>query len=42
MGLAYVPAQKKNHGQLVSGTSRTVETPRIQVAAIAWKRDQAR
>jgi hypothetical protein len=36
-GLAYVPPQKRNHGQLISGSSRTVETPRIQVTAIAWK-----
>jgi hypothetical protein len=42
MGLAYVPPQKKHQGQLVSGTSRTIETPRIQVAAIAWKQDEAR
>jgi hypothetical protein len=37
MGLAYVPPQKKKAGQLVSGTSRTIETPRIQVAAIVCK-----
>ncbi|HEY7635347.1 MAG TPA: hypothetical protein VH763_07380 [Gemmatimonadales bacterium] len=36
-GFAYVPPQRKKTGQLVSATSRTVETPRIQVAAIAWK-----
>jgi hypothetical protein len=36
-GFAYVPPQHKKSGQLVSATSRTVETPRIQVAAIAWK-----
>ena len=36
-GLAYVPPAKKKTGQLVSGTSRTIETPRIQVAAIMWK-----
>jgi hypothetical protein len=38
-GLAYVPAQRKKTGQLVTATSRTVETPRIQVAAITWKSD---
>ena len=37
MGLAYVPHEKKKAGQLVTGTSRTIETPRIQVAAIVWK-----
>jgi hypothetical protein len=37
MGLAYVPEQRKKGGQLVSGTARTIETPRIQVSAIAWK-----
>jgi hypothetical protein len=42
VGLAYVPPQQKKTGQLVSGTSRTVETPRIQVAAIAWKREEVR
>lgn len=36
-GFAYVPPQHKKSGQLVSATSRTIETPRIQVAAIAWK-----
>jgi hypothetical protein len=36
-GFAYVPPSKKKRGQLVSATSRTEETPRIQVAAIAWK-----
>ena len=36
-GFAYVPPQKKKTGQLVSATSRTIETPRIQVTAIAWK-----
>jgi hypothetical protein len=36
-GFAYVPPQKKKTGQLVSATSRTRETPRIQVTAIAWK-----
>jgi hypothetical protein len=36
-GLAYVPPARKKMGQLVSGTSRTIDTPRIQVVAIAWK-----
>ena len=36
-GFAYVPPAKKKHGQLISATSRTDETPRIQVVAIAWK-----
>ncbi len=38
-GLAYVPAQdkKKKTGQIVTASSRTIETPRIQVAAIVWK-----
>jgi hypothetical protein len=36
-GFAYIPPAKKKHGQLISATSRTDETPRIQVAAIAWK-----
>jgi len=37
-GFVYVPPKHKNKsGQLISTTSRTVETPRIQVAAIAWK-----
>jgi hypothetical protein len=36
-GFAYVPPQKKKTGQLVSATSRTIETPRIQVTAVAWK-----
>jgi len=40
-GFAYVPQQHKKSGQLVSATSRTVETPRIQVAAIAWKTDSS-
>ncbi|HEY7481073.1 MAG TPA: hypothetical protein VH680_11215 [Gemmatimonadales bacterium] len=39
-GLAYVPRQK-NSGQLITATSRTIETPRIQVAAIAWKAARA-
>jgi hypothetical protein len=37
VGMAYVPPAKRKVGQFVTGTSRTVETPRIQVAAIAWK-----
>ena len=41
-GLAYVPPAKKHTGQLVSGTSRTIETPRIQVAAIVWNRGAGR
>jgi hypothetical protein len=41
-GFAYVPPQHKKSGQLVSATSRTVETPRIQVAAIAWKHESSR
>jgi len=37
-GFAYVPPDsKKKTGQLVSASSRTVEVPRIQVAALAWK-----
>jgi hypothetical protein len=40
--LAYVPPQRRKTGQLVSATSRTVETPRIQVAAIAWKTSAAK
>lgn len=36
-GVAYVPPNRRDHGQLVTGSSRTVETPRIQVTAIAWK-----
>jgi hypothetical protein len=36
-GVAYVPPQKRKYGQLVTGSSRTVETPRIQVAALVWK-----
>jgi hypothetical protein len=36
-GFAYVPPQKKKTGQLVSASARTIETPRIQVSAIAWK-----
>jgi hypothetical protein len=40
-GFAYVPPQRRKNG-LVSATSRTVETPRIQVAAIVWKRGDAR
>jgi hypothetical protein len=36
-GFAYVPSAKKNRGQLISASSREVETARIQVAAIAWK-----
>ena len=40
-GFAYVPPQRKKTGQLVSASSRTVETPRIQVAAIAWKPDSS-
>jgi hypothetical protein len=38
-GFAYVPSRRKKNGQLVSATSRTIETPRIQVAAIVWKSD---
>ena len=41
-GFAYVPPAKKKTGQLVSGTSRTIETPRIQVAAIVWKTGASR
>jgi hypothetical protein len=41
-GFAYVPAQRKKGGQLVSASSQTVETPRIQVAAIAWKADTSK
>jgi hypothetical protein len=41
-GFAYVPPQRKKTGQLVSASSRTVETPRIQVAAIAWKTDTSK
>jgi hypothetical protein len=37
-----VPPAKKKTGQLVSGTSRTIETPRIQVAAIVWKTGASR
>lgn len=37
MGFAYVPEQHKKGGQLVSGTARTIETPRIQVSAVVWK-----
>jgi hypothetical protein len=40
-GFAYVPPQRKKAGQLVSATRRTEETPRIQVAAIAWKSDSS-
>jgi hypothetical protein len=40
-GFAYVPRQRQKSGQLVSATSRTVETPRIQVAAIVWKTDSS-
>jgi hypothetical protein len=36
-GLAYVPPASRKHGQVVTGSSRTVEMPRIQVAAIVWK-----
>jgi hypothetical protein len=36
-GFAYLPPSKKKHGQVVSATSRTEETPPIQEAAIAWK-----
>lgn len=39
-GFVYVPPKHKTKsGQLISTTSRTVETPRIQVTAIAWKSD---
>ena len=41
-GFAYVPPSRRKTGQLVSATSRTVETPRIQVAAIVWKTGDAR
>jgi hypothetical protein len=41
-GFAYVPPDKKKNGQLVSATSRTIETPRIQVTAIAWKNGSTR
>jgi hypothetical protein len=34
---AYVPPERKKHGQLVSASTHTTETPRIQVAAIVWK-----
>ncbi len=34
---AYVPAQKGSHGRVVSGSAHTIETPRVEVAAIAWK-----
>jgi hypothetical protein len=37
MGIAYVPAHRNSGGQLVTGTARTIETPRIQVSAILWK-----
>ena len=36
-GAAYVPAQRGNRGAVVTRSAHTVETPRIQVAAIAWK-----
>ena len=36
-GVAYVPPQKRNRGRVVTGSARTIETPRIQVAAVAWK-----
>lgn len=41
-GFAYVPPSRRKTGQLVSATSRTVETPRIQVAAIVWKTGDGR
>jgi hypothetical protein len=34
---AYVPRARRKSGQLISASSRTDETPRIQVAAITWK-----
>jgi len=37
MGVAYVPPHRNNGGQLVTGSARTIETPRIQVSAILWK-----
>jgi hypothetical protein len=36
-GFAYVPAGKDNRGRLISATSRTIDTPRIQVSAVLWK-----
>jgi hypothetical protein len=41
-GFAYVPPQRKKTGQLVSASSHTVETPRIQVAVIAWKAESSK
>lgn len=37
MGAGYLSPEKKNRGQLLAGTSRTIETPRILVAAIVWR-----
>jgi hypothetical protein len=36
-GFAYVPGGKPNQGRLIAGTSRKIETPRIQVSAILWR-----
>jgi hypothetical protein len=36
-GAAYVPRQRGARGPVVTGSAHTIETPRIQVAAIAWK-----
>jgi hypothetical protein len=36
-GFAYVPPSRKGRGQLVSASGGTIETPRIQVAAIIWR-----
>ena len=36
-GFAYVPRAKHGSGQLISASTNTVETPRIQVSAISWR-----
>ena len=37
MGAVYLPQKRRNSGQFIAGSARTIEVPRIQVAVIAWK-----
>ncbi len=37
MGVGYLSPERKKRGQVLVGSSRTVETPRIQAAAVVWR-----
>jgi len=37
-GFGYLSPQEKKGGQFLTGTSHSIDTPRIQVAAIVWRK----